>query len=295
MSVNDAIKTIKIVRKYFKETPKKKWFTKGNKFIEKDGVELSSSILGEPSKITDDASMLFSLGFMDCLKYSGNNYFEHRHRYTKEQIQNLDELDDDAILSEFCMWCSSERWMNKGYEDILRNKDVFKMLNRLESILEKQNNDENILKKSLSQMTGISGEFLVASKLYKMGLIATITLGCAKAIDIIAFNERNNQTYNVQVKTLRKKNCFLIDKNKINADHIYVFVLLGYLSIENDISKDDTEKFYIVQGKEILQHQEHFFGSSYAKSLSSSMPAINYGPLKDYQNNWNLFEQKIVG
>lgn len=134
------------------------------------------------------------------------------------------------------------------------------------------------------QLTGMAGEFLTVGKLFKRGYQASVTFGNAKAVDVFVYNSTNETTYNVQVKTLRKKNCFPMKKENIHNDHIYVFVLLG------DFEKE--EEFFIISGKELKSDINHFFGASYRKEdAPSSMPAINYKPLEKYRNNWELFEK----
>jgi hypothetical protein len=134
------------------------------------------------------------------------------------------------------------------------------------------------------QLTGMAGEFLVTGKLFKLGLQASITLGNAKKVDILAYNEITGKNFNIQVKTLRKSNCFLIKKENVEPDHFYVFVVL------NDFSKE--EDYFIIQGKEILEDIDIFFGTSYTRDIPSTMPAINLGPLKNYKNNWSIFLNK---
>ena len=133
------------------------------------------------------------------------------------------------------------------------------------------------------QITGMAGEFLTAGKLFKLGLQAAVTLGNAKSIDILAFNPKKEKNYNVQVKTNRAKNCFLIDKENIRKDDIYVFVLLN----ENDKQED----FFIIKGESLLNNIDHFWGSSYKPGKQTKMPAINYGPLAKYKDNWKLFSE----
>ncbi len=134
------------------------------------------------------------------------------------------------------------------------------------------------------QLTGMAGEFLTVGKLFKRGYQASVTFGNAKAVDVLVYNPSSGKSFNVQVKTLRRKNCFPMRKETIDPRHIYVFVLL------HDFEKE--EEFFIVKGSEILNNVDNFFGSSYRKeSGPSSMPAVNYGPLKQYKNNWELFEK----
>lgn len=137
-------------------------------------------------------------------------------------------------------------------------------------------------KRADGQLTGMAGEFLCLGKLFKRGYQASVTFGNAKAVDILVYNADTHQTHCVQVKTLRKKNCFPMKRENLNIDHIYVFILL------NDF--DDSEEFYILRGNDILADIDHFFGASYRNGRESSMPAINYGPLKPYRDNWVVFD-----
>lgn len=133
-----------------------------------------------------------------------------------------------------------------------------------------------------SQMSGMAGEFLTVGKLFKRRIQASLTLGNAKSIDIIAYNPRSRKNFNIQVKSLRKKNCFLIKRESIDPEHIYIFIILK--------KPEENEDFYIIKGSEILADIDKFFGSCYSGENVASMPAINYGPLKEYKDNWQIFE-----
>jgi alpha-mannosidase len=133
------------------------------------------------------------------------------------------------------------------------------------------------------QLSGMSGEFLTVGKMFKLGCQASVTFGNAKSIDILAYNPKNDKTFVIQVKTLREKNCFLIKKENLRDDHIYVFVILHEFN--------SPEEFFIIPGYTITQNIDKFFGSSYRNPKNpSNMPAINYGPLLPYKDNWQIFE-----
>ena len=133
------------------------------------------------------------------------------------------------------------------------------------------------------QLTGMAGEFLTVGKLFKRGYQASITFGNAKGIDVLVYNPLTDKSFNVQVKTLRRKNCFPIKKENIKPDHIYVFILLHEF--------DQPEDFFIVPGREIISDISKFFGASYRDPANpSNMPAINYGPLAPYRANWKVFD-----
>jgi len=133
------------------------------------------------------------------------------------------------------------------------------------------------------QLSGMAGEFLVAGKLFKRRMQVSITMGNAKAIDLFVLNPRTNRTFVVQVKTLRSKNCFPMRRENVNSEHVYVFVMLN--------QDDQEEQFFIVPGNTILSDINRFFGASYTKEKPSPIPAVNYGPLKQFEDNWKLFEK----
>jgi len=67
----------------------------------------------------------------------------------------------------------------------------------------------------------------------------------------------------------------------LRADYVYVFVFLK------------SEEFFVVPGGVILADVDHFFGASYRGTKPSKVPAINYGPLKKYRDNWEVFDQTV--
>jgi hypothetical protein len=135
------------------------------------------------------------------------------------------------------------------------------------------------------QLSGMAGEFLTLGKLFKRGYQASVTLGNAKTVDLFVYNTNTDRQFSVQVKTLRQRNCFPMRRESIKSDHIYVFVIL--------YDWDRPEKFFIIKGSELLDDIDKFFGSSYRDPQKpSNMPAINYGPLAPYKDNWKVFDQQ---
>lgn len=144
--------------------------------------------------------------------------------------------------------------------------------------------EESKESQSDTQMSGMAGELLVAGKLFKRRMQVSITMGSAKAIDLFVYNPQTNRTFNVQVKTIRQKpNCFPLPREKVIEDHIYIFVILN--------EDDQNEEFFVVPGRTILKDINHFYGASYRGEKPSTRPAVNYGPLKDYKDKWDIFEK----
>jgi hypothetical protein len=52
-----------------------------------------------------------------------------------------------------------------------------------------------------STQTGLAGEFYVLAQLMQHGLVATLTLGNTKGVDILVSNPDLNRLYKVEVKT----------------------------------------------------------------------------------------------
>jgi hypothetical protein len=129
-----------------------------------------------------------------------------------------------------------------------------------------------------SQVSGMAGEVFVGGKLFKRHLQVSITLGNAKSLDLLAYNPKTKSNYNVQVKTVRIKTCFPVRGDDLEPKHIYVFVILN--------RDDQNEEFFILKGKTIIDNRDLFFGTSY----TSNFQTINYGPLKQYKDNWILFD-----
>jgi predicted AAA+ superfamily ATPase len=91
--------------------------------------------------------------------------------------------------------------------------------------------------------TGLSGEYFVAAELLRRGFSVGITMGNAKAIDILA--EKDNKQFIIQVKSIyKKKNVgWPMMKDKVNTNILYVFVNLNG-------DKMSTPDYFIATGKE---------------------------------------------
>jgi hypothetical protein len=94
-----------------------------------------------------------------------------------------------------------------------------------------------------SSSTGLSGEYFVAAELLRRGYSVGITMGNAKAIDILA--EKDGKQFIIQVKAIfKKKNVgwpMMIDK--VHTDHFYVFVNLNG-------DKMSEPEYFVCTGKE---------------------------------------------
>lgn len=133
------------------------------------------------------------------------------------------------------------------------------------------------------QLTGLAGEFFVAAELLKQGLQTSVTFGNAKAIDLFTFNEETGRTFTVQVKSLRKKNFFLISHLQINPQHIYVFVLLNKPGV--------AVEYFIVPGMVLTSEPERFSKWFF----DPKMPGIHPNVLQEqgFRDAWHVFHEQM--
>lgn len=117
------------------------------------------------------------------------------------------------------------------------------------------------------------------TKMAKRNFQVALTLGNAKGIDLFATNQKTNKTYEIEVKTLRKKpNCFTLKFERVQREKIFIFVYLNELGHVPD--------FFLIKGEELLENPLHFYGASF----NSKRQTVNHGPIKIHHNCWNKLD-----
>lgn len=99
--------------------------------------------------------------------------------------------------------------------------------------------------------TGLSGEYFVAAELLRRGYSVGITMGNAKAIDILA--EKDHKQFIIQVKSIyKKKNVgWPMMKDKVNINILYVFVNLNGDKMSNP-------DYFIATGEEAMNKVKQY-------------------------------------
>ena len=123
--------------------------------------------------------------------------------------------------------------------------------------------------------TGLSGEYFVAAELLRRGYIVGITMGNAKAIDILA--EKGGKQFIIQVKTIfKKKNVgWPMMADKVNENIFYVFVNLNG-------DKMTEPDYFIATGKETKTRVKQ-----YATRGIVDLSSLNN---EDFLNCWNKIQ-----
>lgn len=135
-------------------------------------------------------------------------------------------------------------------------------------------------KRADGQVTGLAGELFVAAELLKRGLQTSVTFGNAKAIDLLAYNPATNRTFTVQVKSVRKRNAFPISHARVEANHIYIFVILNKPEV--------AVQYFVVPGA-LLAHQPERFTKWFT---DPKFPGIPPAALEEFENAWEVFDEE---
>ena len=126
-----------------------------------------------------------------------------------------------------------------------------------------------------SSSTGLSGEYFVAAELLRRGYSVGITMGNAKAIDILA--EKDGKQFIIQVKAIfKKKNVgWPMMKDKVNESIFYVFVNLNG-------DKMTEPDYFIATGIEAKQKVKQY----------TTRGIINLSTLNniDFKNRWDKIQ-----
>lgn len=131
------------------------------------------------------------------------------------------------------------------------------------------------------QVTGLAGELFVAAELLKRGLQTSVTFGNAKAIDLLAYNERTKRTFSVQVKSLREDNYFVLGHGDVKPQHVYVFVVLN--------KPGEPVDYFVVPGR-VLHEQPKRFAKYF---MIEKMPGIHPKVLdaEGFRDGWHVFDE----
>ncbi len=133
------------------------------------------------------------------------------------------------------------------------------------------------MKKNNGQITGMAGEFFVMEKLFRLGVQACLTLGNAKAIDILAVSEEN-EFLKVEVKSNRGGGKWGVGTHDYSSEDRMVFVFLYYEDF--DILENQPE-VWVMKARDVEKLKRPWF-NSYAIYLYKE----DRENMDQYRNNW---------
>lgn len=134
-------------------------------------------------------------------------------------------------------------------------------------------------KKKYEKTANLAAEFYVASLLYRLGYVATLTLGHTKNVDIVVVNDKG-ETITIDVKGLKTTTTFPVIPKVARKTHFFVLVSfknkMGNLNILPDVFVIPSLKIKAPLLKKWPSHPE--------------VTSVDYRDLKDskYKDAWHL-------
>ncbi len=134
--------------------------------------------------------------------------------------------------------------------------------------------------------SGFAGEMLVAAELSRLGyevLLGNIGTKKTIGVDLAAVNPESGVTISISVKSLKKKNAFLIDPENIRENSVYVFVITN-----NAGEKPD---FFVVKGIELIENENEIWGKWGRNYTHKHGRGIYENKLEKWRNNWEAIDE----
>jgi len=102
----------------------------------------------------------------------------------------------------------------------------------------------------IRQSSNLAAEYYVASILFRLGYVVTVTFGNTKEIDLIVYDPQTHDTVTVDVKGLKNTTNWVMPKNPCQRpDHFYILV-----TFKNKISDlDSVPEVYTLPSEEVTR------------------------------------------
>jgi len=134
--------------------------------------------------------------------------------------------------------------------------------------------------------SGFAGEMLVAAELSRLGyevLLGNIGTKKTIGVDLAAVNPDSGKTISISVKSLKKKNAFIIDPEKVRGDSVYVFVITNHVG--------ELPDFFVVKGKTLLSKHQDVWGKWGRTYKPAHGRGIYSNKLEEWRDNWTALQQ----
>lgn len=129
-----------------------------------------------------------------------------------------------------------------------------------------------------TQNTNLASEFYVASQLFRLGYVVTVTLGHTKEIDLIVAHP-DGRTITIDVKGLKTTTNWPLHPKLETKEHFYV--LLSYRDKFGDLNTQPD--VFVIPSPEVVKLLHRWSGKP-------NVTCVEYRDVKNsrYRNAWNL-------
>lgn len=128
--------------------------------------------------------------------------------------------------------------------------------------------DKEVVKLSkTTQSSNLAAEYYVASLLFRLGYVVTVTFGNTKEIDLIVLDPQTKKTVTLDVKGLKNTTNWIMPKNPLeNEGHFYVLV-----TFKNKISDlDEIPEVYTLPSEQVTKLWISWIGREEVKAITYS-------------------------
>lgn len=135
--------------------------------------------------------------------------------------------------------------------------------------------------------SGFAGEMLVAAELSKLGFEVLLgNVGTKKTIgvDLAAVIPETGKTISISVKSLKKKNAFLIDPEIVRNDFFYVFVITN--------NAGEKPEFFVLSGVTLLSNEKDIWGKWGRDYFPKHGRGIYSNKLELWREKWGAIDEE---
>lgn len=135
--------------------------------------------------------------------------------------------------------------------------------------------------------SGFAGEMLVAAELSRLGyevLLGNVGTKKTIGVDLAAVIPESGKTISISVKSLKKKNAFLIDPDRVRKDSVYVFVITNYAG--------EQPEFFVVRGVTLLSNEIDIWGKWGRDYLPKHGRGIYVSKLEQWRGKWEVIDEE---
>jgi hypothetical protein len=103
--------------------------------------------------------------------------------------------------------------------------------------------------------SGFAGEMLVAAELSRLGyevLLGNVGTKRTVGVDLAAVDPETGKTTAIAVKSVKKRNAFLLDPERVRLKAVYVFVVTN--------AAGQQPEFFVARGGTLLADEERVWG-----------------------------------
>lgn len=135
--------------------------------------------------------------------------------------------------------------------------------------------------------SGFAGEMLVAAELSRLGyevLLGNVGTKRTVGVDLAAFDPETEATTPISVKSVKKRNAFLLDPERVRKTVVYVFVVTN--------AAGERPEFFVVRGATLLANEGRVWGKwgrRYKHRHGRGISPARLGT--KWRNNWRALDR----